>query len=209
MRALAFDYPILPEEQFVRERFTDEEWLRPNKPNGSPYSLGGHFGIDCGKSGQPVFAGVDGTARWVDHGSPLGIQVAVQWAAEPRLWLLFAHLDRRTVENGRRVRPDTQVGVVGGTGGVPPHLHFTVLVDDRFAKNSFHKPVQALNDLKGWCMVTIEDIRKVVAEETRKVWLGGWYLLTTGTENDSLLSVPSSDEWRKGFNLKAVSEKLP
>lgn len=96
-----------------------------NRPGGKP-----HRGTDFrAPRGTAVLAPADGkvaisTDRYAD-GARYGEVLVIEHAGGTRT--LYAHLDRRLVQAGERVRAGQQIALSGATGRVTgPHLHFEV-----------------------------------------------------------------------------------
>jgi murein DD-endopeptidase MepM/ murein hydrolase activator NlpD len=88
-----------------------------------------HEGVDIfAKKGTPVLAATDG---WIggSAANTLGGTVVWVWSPLRRVSTYYAHLDRRAVSSGQRVKAGEVIGYVGNTGnarGGPFHLHFGV-----------------------------------------------------------------------------------
>jgi hypothetical protein len=88
-----------------------------------------HEGIDIfAPRGTSVIAAADG---WItpQTSNRLGGNVVWLWASGAGASLYYAHLDRRAVRPGDRVRAGDVVGHVGNTGNAratAPHLHFGI-----------------------------------------------------------------------------------
>ena len=88
-----------------------------------------HEGVDIfAPRGTPVVAAAGG---WVTGSTTNSLGGNVVWVWDPagRRTLYYAHLDRREVSPGARVRPGDVVGFVGNTGNAratAPHLHFGI-----------------------------------------------------------------------------------
>lgn len=85
-----------------------------------------HTGLDlAAPTGTPVMAAGSGTVVFSGTAGPYGNVVRVLHADGVATW--YAHLDRRLVPSGMRVRAGDVVGLVGSTGNTTgPHLHFEV-----------------------------------------------------------------------------------
>jgi murein DD-endopeptidase MepM/ murein hydrolase activator NlpD len=173
MASFRLSYPITEPENFLRETFMAAEWSRPTKPDGSPYrsynvytGTRAHWGIDLQDHGygDRIYAGVNGVAYRAYFSSALGIHVIVRDDATG-LWLLFCHLNRAYITNGQRVRADQVIGLMGTTGGVPKHLHFSLLTRNTYGY--FTSPVTALNAMKGELMALADDVANKVYAKIR------------------------------------------
>jgi murein DD-endopeptidase MepM/ murein hydrolase activator NlpD len=88
-----------------------------------------HDGIDIfAPGGTPVVAAADG---WITRQTTnrLGGNVVWIWTPSADASLYYAHLERRAVDAGERVRAGDVVGYVGNTGNArsaAPHLHFGI-----------------------------------------------------------------------------------
>jgi murein DD-endopeptidase MepM/ murein hydrolase activator NlpD len=102
-------------------------------PFGAPRDRGAreHEGIDIfAPRGTPVLAATDG---WIGASTANRLGGNVVWVWQPlrRVSTYYAHLDRRAMAPGERVKAGDVVGFVGDTGnarGGPTHLHFGIYV---------------------------------------------------------------------------------
>lgn len=162
--------PIISIDATIAQDYSLEEWFRPLKPNGQPYGTfdhitakHGHFGEDLHDDTGRIFAGIEGWAHYRNWGYPLGIQTEIQDARSGLSWLA-CHQARRRIQDGQRVDPDTYIGDIGGTGGVPIHLHSTSYI----TKNGYgwfngNWP-GALTSMKGELMALADDVAAKVLE---------------------------------------------
>src|SRR5262245_59472821 len=114
--------------------------MRPVKvPQGTPFGARGsywscardssgrgiHTGIDFpAPTGTPVYAARGGIVVYANHGSAFGNhQIEIKRGDGTRDF--YAHMSRRSVPNGARVKAGRKIGEVGSEGNVTgPHLHF-------------------------------------------------------------------------------------
>lgn len=111
---------------------------------GDPEIPDPHLGLDIGiDAGTPVRAAAAGTVVWASYGllynsvnyidDPYGIAIAIRhdfgYEGE-RLYTVYGHLSKVSVEKGDRVEVGDVIGVSGNTGmSTGPHLHFEVRSD--------------------------------------------------------------------------------
>lgn len=119
--------------QWMSSDFGDR--TRPMGGGGS----GWHAGIDlAARKGTPVLAAGDGIAVSVYPPPVRG----TKWKGDPvyggmvvllldaGIYVLYGHLSRVDLREGRRVSAGQIIGAVGSTGiSTGPHLHFEVLLD--------------------------------------------------------------------------------
>lgn len=213
--SLAVESCITREEHFLKETFTDDEWFRHYKPGTNvPYQTfdhitnrSGHFGYDLHDDyGAPVFAGVHGVTRWVDNGPALGRQIEVIDDVTG-LRLVSNHLSWRT-SSGLKVTPDTVVGHIGNSGGVPTHLHYTCY-DDR-GYGYFHNPGAALESCKESYMPLNDADKAWIRDTVREMCSRAAFTLLNGRHDDKLWGPsPYSTEATEALthNLKAIDAK--
>jgi murein DD-endopeptidase MepM/ murein hydrolase activator NlpD len=86
-----------------------------------------HTGIDItAPKGTPVFATADGIVSADQGGSGYGITIVVNHGFSYQT--LYAHLSKRIVKTGQRVKRGQLIGYVGNTGlSMGAHLHYEVL----------------------------------------------------------------------------------
>lgn len=111
--------------------------------NGSYYGEGYHvncntsthmnqyYALDLGmRLGDQVLApGGAGTVLYAGW-APSGWQTCGQYIIVDHgggWWSVVCHLSKVLVGKGQRVNSDTVIGLVGGTGGFAPHLHFSLM----------------------------------------------------------------------------------
>jgi murein DD-endopeptidase MepM/ murein hydrolase activator NlpD len=73
-----------------------------------------------GGAGTVVFAG-QAPAGWQTCGLYVVVDHGDGW------WSVTCHLSELTVSTGQQIANDTVIGLVGGTGGFAPHLHFSLM----------------------------------------------------------------------------------
>lgn len=102
-------------------------WRADTREKHSPskYSIDFNKGSGSDDLGLPVLASASGTVTKVrklttSYGHYVEISHGNGWST------LYAHLQQGSINvvEGERVSPLTQVGKVGGSGGVTPHLHY-------------------------------------------------------------------------------------
>lgn len=85
-----------------------------------------HHGVDLAlPMGEPVFAVFNGVIKLSMYGKGYGNYVIIKH--DNGLETLYAHLSKRSVKAGQRVKAGQMIGAVGSTGySTGPHLHFEV-----------------------------------------------------------------------------------
>jgi len=85
-----------------------------------------HTGIDISAAkGTPVYATADGVVTRETPGSGYGIVVVIRHGYSYKT--LYAHLSRKAVKPGQKVKRGDLIGYVGNTGlSFGPHLHYEV-----------------------------------------------------------------------------------
>lgn len=95
---------------------------------GTHWSKGYHTGIDVAcPVGTPVYAARRGIVSANTWGAAYGVQLVIKrtWPVGTRRHLLYAHLSRKVVVPGQRVKAGQLIGYTGDTGNTTgPHLHF-------------------------------------------------------------------------------------
>ncbi len=89
-----------------------------------------HTGVDlAGKKGTPVYATADGVVSdEMDGYSGYGILVLINHGNGYKT--LYAHLSKKNVRHGQKVKRGEVIGYIGNTGlSVSPHLHYEVIKD--------------------------------------------------------------------------------
>jgi murein DD-endopeptidase MepM/ murein hydrolase activator NlpD len=93
-----------------------------------------HEGVDIfAPRGTAVYAVVDGHVSSVQP-TPIGGNVVWLEAEDGTYTYYYAHLERKHVRQGQRVRAGDRIGTVGNTGnarGSSPHLHFAIYLPGR------------------------------------------------------------------------------
>jgi murein DD-endopeptidase MepM/ murein hydrolase activator NlpD len=86
-----------------------------------------HTGIDIiGKKGTPIYATADGVVSSESEGTGYGITVIINHGRGYQT--LYAHLSKKNVRDGQRVRRGDVIGYMGSTGlSVGVHLHYEVI----------------------------------------------------------------------------------
>ncbi|MBO4481501.1 MAG: peptidoglycan DD-metalloendopeptidase family protein [Bacteroidales bacterium] len=86
-----------------------------------------HTGIDiAAPKGTPVYATADGVVSRESPGSGYGIAVVINHGYSYKT--LYAHLTKKAVRAGQRVKRGDVIGYVGSTGlSFGPHLHYEVI----------------------------------------------------------------------------------
>lgn len=86
-----------------------------------------HTGIDLiGRKGTPIYATADGVISGEQSGSGYGISVVINHGSGYQT--LYAHLSKKTVRPGQKVKRGEIIGYMGSTGlSVSPHLHYEVI----------------------------------------------------------------------------------
>jgi len=91
-----------------------------------------HTGIDiAAPRGTPVYATADGYASSESGGSGYGIVVIINHGYSYKT--LYAHLSKKAVKTGQKVKRGQIIGYVGNTGlSLGPHLHYEVIKNGSF-----------------------------------------------------------------------------
>lgn len=86
-----------------------------------------HTGIDISAAkGTPIYATADGVVSRENPGSGYGIVVVINHGYSYKT--LYAHLSKKAVKPGQKVKRGDVIGYVGNTGlSFGPHLHYEVL----------------------------------------------------------------------------------
>lgn len=86
-----------------------------------------HTGIDiAAPKGTPIYATADGVVSRESPGSGYGITVVLNHGYSYKT--LYAHLSKKAVRPGKRVKRGDIIGYVGSTGlSFGPHLHYEVI----------------------------------------------------------------------------------
>lgn len=85
-----------------------------------------HYGIDLGlPTGEPIYAAFDGVVRFSKYNSSYGHLVVIRH--DNGLETYYAHLSKRHVAPGMRVKAGDLIGLCGNTGrSRGSHLHFEI-----------------------------------------------------------------------------------
>ena len=85
-----------------------------------------HTGVDItAPRGTPVYATADGVVSWKQTYEGYGISVLINHGFSYET--LYAHLSKKTVRPGQKVKRGDLIGYVGNTGlSIGPHLHYEV-----------------------------------------------------------------------------------
>lgn len=120
----------------IRTCDTPSIWPLPNPgPITSPFGsrrdtptgqIRQHNGLDISAPKHtPVLATADGLVTFAGHNQDYGRIVKLLHARNIETW--YAHLDKITVKQGRRVRRADPIGTVGCSGNATgPHLHYEI-----------------------------------------------------------------------------------
>ncbi|MDR0604607.1 MAG: peptidoglycan DD-metalloendopeptidase family protein [Bacteroidales bacterium] len=86
-----------------------------------------HTGVDIiGKKGTPIYATADGVVSSETEGTGYGITVTINHGRGYQT--LYAHLSKKNVRSGQRVKRGEIIGFMGNTGlSVGVHLHYEVI----------------------------------------------------------------------------------
>jgi murein DD-endopeptidase MepM/ murein hydrolase activator NlpD len=86
-----------------------------------------HTGVDIiGKQGTPIYATADGVVSSESEGTGYGITVLINHGRGYQT--LYAHLSKKNVRPGQRVKRGKIIGYMGNTGlSVGVHLHYEVI----------------------------------------------------------------------------------
>ncbi len=107
----------------------------PRRYYGRPSGGGFHNGIDYeARVGQPILAAADGVIELQGTHFEYGLTVKIRHA--PQFTTLYAHMSHFAagMAVGRSVRKGEVIGYVGMTGrSTGAHLHFSTIVDEKFA----------------------------------------------------------------------------
>lgn len=107
-----------------------------------------HKGVDIfARKGKPVVSATNGIVVFTGVKS-LGGNAVVVLGSDCRFYY-YAHLDKIETSKYSLVKTNQEIGKVGNTGNAihtPPHLHFSIMSFNPFAKKGFLDPVPILNN---------------------------------------------------------------
>lgn len=85
-----------------------------------------HYGLDLAmKTGEPIYAAFDGVVRFSKYNSSYGNLIVIRH--DNGLETYYAHLSKRHVTPGTRVKAGEEIGLCGNTGrSRGSHLHFEI-----------------------------------------------------------------------------------
>ena len=85
-----------------------------------------HYGIDLAmRTGEPIYAAFDGVVRFSKYNSSYGHLIVIRH--DNGLETYYAHLSKRHVTPGTRVKAGEEIGLCGNTGrSRGSHLHFEI-----------------------------------------------------------------------------------
>lgn len=85
-----------------------------------------HYGLDLGlHTGEPIYAAFDGVVRFSKYNSSYGNLIVIRH--DNGLETYYAHLSKRHVSPGARVKAGEEIGLCGNTGrSRGSHLHFEI-----------------------------------------------------------------------------------
>ena len=89
-----------------------------------------HTGIDIiGRKGTPIYATADGVVSSEEAGAGYGITVIINHGNGYKT--LYAHLSKKNVRTGQKVKRGEVIGYMGSSGlSVSSHLHYEVMKND-------------------------------------------------------------------------------
>ena len=169
-----FPYNVNPTTKKNYIHYYESRWLAIALELGdvrdSYLGYDGHDGQDFGVSGDALAAGGGEVARALDTGGKLGKIVEI-YHHEGYL-TRYAHLASFIVSKGNPVTPGQKIGVIGGTGGWPTHLHFSVYrwdgtkwrITDPFGWDPYQDTIAQRND----------PLKKCNSEVSYNLWYGWW-----------------------------------
>jgi murein DD-endopeptidase MepM/ murein hydrolase activator NlpD len=105
-----------------------------------------HWGVDMSiASGTPILSADDGTVYISKFGSGYGNYVVVRHRT---YYNLYAHMSKRSVVAGQKVKAGGVLGSVGSTGeSSGPHLHFGVCIDYNRMDKGWMDPLPLLEKI--------------------------------------------------------------
>lgn len=86
-----------------------------------------HTGVDLiGRRGTPIYATADGVVSRENAGSGYGVAIVINHGYGYQT--LYAHLSKKAVRSGQKVKRGELIGYMGSSGvSVSPHLHYEVI----------------------------------------------------------------------------------
>ena len=105
--------------------FPTPEYARPSSHFG-PRRRRFHYGLDLAMpTGEPIYAAFDGVVRFSKYNSSYGHLIVIRH--DNGLETYYAHLSKRHVTPGTRVKAGEEIGLCGNTGrSRGSHLHFEI-----------------------------------------------------------------------------------
>ncbi len=105
--------------------FPTPEYARPSSHFG-PRRRRFHYGLDLAMpTGEPIYAAFDGVVRFSKYNSSYGNLIVIRH--DNGLETYYAHLSKRHVTPGTRVKAGEEIGLCGNTGrSRGSHLHFEI-----------------------------------------------------------------------------------
>jgi len=105
--------------------FPTPEYARPSSHFG-PRRRRFHYGLDLAMAtGEPIYAAFDGVVRFSKYNRSYGNLIVIRH--DNGLETYYAHLSKRHVTPGTRVRAGEEIGLCGNTGrSRGSHLHFEI-----------------------------------------------------------------------------------
>lgn len=105
--------------------FPTPEYARPSSHFG-PRRRRFHYGLDLAMpTGEPIYAAFDGVVRFSKYNRSYGNLIVIRH--DNGLETYYAHLSKRHVTPGTRVRAGEEIGLCGNTGrSRGSHLHFEI-----------------------------------------------------------------------------------
>lgn len=147
----------------------DVDWIWPTEGIISDTygtRLGHHKGVDIASSiDTPIFSVDDGTVTKSYFSDTYGQVIFIKHSNN--LETVYAHLNKRMVEEGQRVKKGTMIGRMGNTGSsTGVHLHFEVHQNEwTFDKENAFNPTIVLGDVQIGNTVASEEQAEYVVKQ--------------------------------------------
>lgn len=216
---IPLESPPIQGALFLTQTFSDSEYWRRYKPNGNHYqSLDCatksrcHAGYDLqGAYHEPLLATNDGEVRWAgfNFGSSFGVQSLLIPTGQT-YGLFYAHQAWRTVTNGQKVKAGQKIGVMGTTGGVQQHLHFSATTKVSGGVPCWFNCGAELRELKEGLMPLNDDDKKWIQEAIYRGAREAVRALAVG-QNAKDGAFPDDGSWNGilAHNIRVLEGKLP
>lgn len=195
------------------------------------HSAHGHYGCDYDAPiGTKVYASADGiVCESEDDAEGYGKHVVIKHSKGENysIYSLYAHLNKRVVENGSSVKQGQLIGYVGNTGhSFGAHLHFGIYKEKKYLDSEWSNPpsvgtVDPEKYLENWLAVKSEAIASTGKPKVSwNVWPGaskykvyvkkgsnGEYKRIATISSRSFAYKKAKPGYKYGFKIKAVNSK--